>query len=142
FLTPVLAAASLGDAACLRALLERGAEVNVQGGPFQASPLLCAATTGSEETVRLLLEHGANARAIDWAGHTPLVWARRRGETRIVDLLRRKAPLPQEERDAAEGGVRAQAHPSPPLPQGERGDIAKAVGRSLPLLQSSGVEFT
>ncbi len=90
FLTPVLAAATLGDAACLRALLERGAEVNVQGGPFQASPLLCAATTGSDQTVRLLLEHGANAQATDWSGDTPLVWARRRGETSIVDMLRRK----------------------------------------------------
>jgi ankyrin repeat protein len=94
FLTPVLAAASLGDAACLRVLLDHGADVNVQGGPFEASPLLCAATTGSEETVRLLLDHGANAQASDWAGDTPLVWARRRGETSIVEMLRRKAPLP------------------------------------------------
>src|SRR5262249_28142594 len=91
FLTPVLAAASLGDAACLRPLLDRGADVHVQGGPFDASPLLCAATTGSEETVRLLLAHGADPQATDWAGDTPLVWARRSGETGIVEMLLRSS---------------------------------------------------
>lgn len=138
FMTPVLAAATLGDAACLRALLDRGADVNTHGGPFEANPLLCAATTGSEETVRLLLDHGANAQATDWAGHTPLVWARRRGETSIVDMLRRKTPVPAAEK----GAVAEAASPPTPLPQPEKKGIAEAVGRSLPLLQSSGVEFT
>jgi ankyrin repeat protein len=133
FMTPLLAAASLGDAACLRALLDHGADVHVQGGPFDASPLLCAATTGSAETVRLLLAHGANTQATDWAGDTPLAWARRRGETSIVKMLRPKAAHPSEE---------VQADGLQPVGFRTQGDAVAAVNRILPLLQQSGVEFT
>src|SRR5206468_3141228 len=84
----------------LKPLLERGAGVNLQGGPFGASPLLCAATTGSEETVRLLLAKGASTQATDWKGDTPLTWARRRGETRIVRLLREAVPTAPAEASA------------------------------------------
>lgn len=143
FLTPVLAAASLGDAACLRVLLERGADVNIQGGPFEATPLLVAATTGSAETVRLLLTHGANPQAADWRGDTPLVWARRRGETPIVAMLR-QAISPAKQPEPGEIPNR-----QPPfrdaLPLTANPDaraVAAAVSRSLPLLQQSGVEFT
>jgi hypothetical protein len=140
-LTPVLAAASLGDAACLRPLLDRGADVNIQGGPFDASPLLCAATTGSEETVRLLLAHGANTRATDWAGDTPLVWARRRGETGIVEMLLRSSK-PETRNPKPETSNLKSPTSNLKSHAADTGAVAAAVRRTLPLLQPSGVEFT
>jgi Ankyrin repeats (3 copies)/Squalene-hopene cyclase C-terminal domain/Ankyrin repeat len=86
--TPTMAAAEQGHAQCLKLLLDRGADVNVQGGPFERSALLCAATTGNEKAVRLLIDKGAKVNAEDWEGEPPLAWARKRGETEIVKLLR------------------------------------------------------
>jgi ankyrin repeat protein len=142
FLTPVLAAVLQGHAACLQPLLDRGADVNVQGGPFERTALLCAATAGSEEIVRLLLAHGANVQAVDWQGDAPLAWARRRGETRIVQLLRQAGARGQEQ-DAdrkRKEETEPTELPSPftllPSP------VFAAVTRSLPLLQQSGMRFT
>jgi ankyrin repeat protein len=141
FLTPVLAAASLGDAACLRLLLERGADVHVQGGPFDASPLLCAATTGSEETVRLLLAYGANPQATDWAGHVPLDWARRRGETGIVEMLLRSSKAESRKPKVESRKPKAESSTRKSLAV-DAETVAAAVRRTLPLLQPSGIEFT
>src|SRR5919198_3890383 len=49
--TPAGVAASMGHADCLRLLMAAGADVNVQGGPFNHNALLGAATTPSNETV-------------------------------------------------------------------------------------------
>jgi len=85
--TPAGVAAGMGHADCLRLLMAAGADVNVQGGPFDHNALLGAATTASKETVHLLLAR-ANVNATDWSGHTALDWAARRGETDIVKMLR------------------------------------------------------
>ena len=85
--TPAGVAASMGHADCLRLLMAAGANVNVQGGPFDHNALLGAATTPSKETVRLLLAK-ADVTATDWSGDTALDWAARRGETDIVKMLR------------------------------------------------------
>jgi hypothetical protein len=85
--TPAGVAASMGHADCLRLLMAAGADVNVQGGPFNHTALLGAAITPSKETVHLLLAK-ANVNATDWSGHTALDWAARRGETEIVKMLR------------------------------------------------------
>src|SRR5207237_9137606 len=85
--TPVGVAGSMGHADCLRLLMAAGADVNVQGGPFNPHALLGAATTPSKETVHLLLAK-ADLNATDWSGNTALDWAARRGETDIVKMLR------------------------------------------------------
>jgi ankyrin repeat protein len=141
FQTPLMNAAWHGHVECLKLLLQRGADVNVQGGPFGRSPLLCAATTGSEETVRLLLEKGANVRAQDWKGDTALDWALLRGETNIVQLLRKaNGNNPSE---AAARNTRPVNKERPRLHQSIDGDsIRKAVAASLPVLQRSGRRIT
>src|SRR5438128_6848889 len=85
--TPAGVPASMGHADCLRLLMAAGADVNVQGGPFNHHALLGAATTPSQETVHLLLAK-ADINATDWSGNTALDWAARRGETAIVKMLR------------------------------------------------------
>ena len=64
--TPAGVAASMGHAECLKLLMAAGADVNVQGGPFNHNALLGAATTPSNETVRLLLAKASvNANGLE-----------------------------------------------------------------------------
>ncbi len=135
FQTPVIVAALQGHVDCLQRLLARGADVNVQGGPFERTALLGAATTGREEVVRLLLAKGADVKAEDWEGKTALDWAVRSGETRIVKLLR--------EAGAKESSPPRQGQPRPRLHQEiDAGSVRRAVAASLPLLQRSGPRIT
>jgi ankyrin repeat protein len=128
--TPAGVAAGMGHADCLRLLMAAGADVNVQGGPFNHSALLGAATTPSAETVRLLLAK-ADLGAADWSGETALDWAARRGETEIVKMLRAAG---------AEGAEPVpEPRPAPPAPQHppDAGAVRRAVAAALPLLQQS-----
>jgi ankyrin repeat protein len=141
FQTPLMNAAWHGHVECLKLLLERGADVNIQGGPFGRSPLLCAATTGSEETVRLLVAKGANVHAQDWKGDTALDWALLRGETTIVQLLRKANSKSRSETTAPIAKL-IKKEPTR-LHQKISGDsIRKAVTASLPPLQRSGQKIT
>jgi len=141
FQTPLMNAAWHGHVECLKLLLERGADANIQGGPFGRSPLLCAATTGSEETVRLLVAKGANVRAQDWKGDTALDWALLRGETNIVQLLRKASGKSRSEVTAQNTSPSTKERPR--LHQTINGDsIRKAVAASLPPLQHSGRRIT
>jgi ankyrin repeat protein len=127
--TPVGAAAGMGHTDCLRLLMAAGADVNVQGGPFNHNALLGAAITGSKETVQLLLAK-ANVDATDWSGNTALDWAARRGETAIVKMLR----------EAGAKQSRPLSHPGKPvaLTRAPDADSARrAVSAALPLLQQS-----
>jgi ankyrin repeat protein len=126
--TPAGVAASMGHAECLQLLMAAGADVNVQGGPFNHCALLGAATTPSKETVHLLLAK-ANVNATDWNGNTALDWAARRGETDIVKMLRK-------------AGARSKpiSHGDKPLRQPGSLDTSatrRAVAAALPLLQQS-----
>jgi len=127
--TPAGVAASMGHADCLRLLMAAGADVNVQGGPFNHNALLGAATTPSKETVHLLLAK-ANVNATDWSGNTALDWAARRGETAIVKMLR----------EAGAEQSKPLAHPDKPLALRHPPDAdsaRRAVSAALPLLQQS-----
>jgi len=104
--------------------------------------LLGAATTGSEEIVRLLLAKGADVGAQDWEGDTPLDWARLRGETPIVKLLRQAGGKAR-----SQAGVRKSGAAKPATvrsrPRGvEAGSVRSAVAASLPPLQRSGHKIT
>ncbi len=127
--TPAGVAAGMGHAECLRLLMAAGADVNVQGGPFEHTPLLGAATTPSKETVQLLLAR-ADVNAKDWSENTALDWAARRGETDIVKLLRGAGaqgagPLPPAGKAPAPG------------PPPDSAAVRRAVAAALPLLQES-----
>jgi ankyrin repeat protein len=127
--TPAGVAASMGHADCLRLLMAAGADVNVQGGPFNHNALLGAATTASKETVHLLLAK-ANVNATDWNGKTALDWAARRGETAIVKMLR-EAKAEQSKPLSPSDKPLALRHPPD-------ADAAwRAVSAALPLLQQS-----
>ena len=54
--------ASQGHDTSVRLLLEKGVEVNAQGGCY-GSALQAAAMAGHDTIVRLLLQHGANVNA-------------------------------------------------------------------------------
>jgi ankyrin repeat protein len=137
--TPAGVAASMGHADCLRLLMAAGADVNVQGGPFNHSALLGAATTPSKETVHLLLAK-ANVNATDWSGNTALDWAARRGETEIVKMLR-EAGAEQSKPPSHPDKPLAPPHPNPSPPAQGRGvgvrEVRRAVAAALPPLQQS-----
>jgi hypothetical protein len=127
--TPAGVAASMGHADCLRLLMAAGADVNVQGGPFDHTALHGAATTPSKETVRLLLAK-ANVHATDWSGNTALDWAARGGETEIVKMLR----------EAGAEQAKPLSHSDKPFAVRNTTDadaVRQAVSAALPLLQQS-----
>jgi len=64
---PLIARARVGDAAAVRALLHRGADLEARD-EYGASALMRAAQVGSSETVRLLLQCGADVAARDREG--------------------------------------------------------------------------
>jgi ankyrin repeat protein len=96
--TPLLAAAIRRDAASLKLLLKKGAKVDNPAGDYGRSPLLAAATTGRTPAVELLLASGADVNVRDALGNSALQWARRRGDTAIVQLLQKagasNSPIP------------------------------------------------
>jgi ankyrin repeat protein len=134
-ITGLMGAAMHGDVQVVQALLDNGADCNVQGGEFGRTALLLAATTGSEETVRLLLEKGADVNARDHLGNSSLEWARRRGDTSIVKLLAKAG--------AKEPARSSRSRDLPRLqPKLDTGAVERALANSLPLLQRSGRAFS
>lgn len=83
--TPLLHAALLADAAMLRLLIERGADVHAANHDG-ITALMWAA--GDADKVRLLLEKGAKANARSGLGRTPLlIAATYAGNAEVVRLL-------------------------------------------------------
>jgi hypothetical protein len=82
-----LAAARKGDAATVKAFLDKGVDVNTKTR-YGATALSYACDKGHTEVVRLLLERGANPDVKDtFYGATPMGWAAPKGFTEIVGLL-------------------------------------------------------
>lgn len=83
--TPLMLAAAYGDPACVRLLLERGADANATN-TLGGTPLLRAAS--DFEKARLLVEHGADVNWRSGLGNTALMLAARpRDSHRAVELL-------------------------------------------------------
>jgi hypothetical protein len=83
--TPLLLAASYGDAACVRLLLARGAEINATN--LAGSTALLRAGADYDKLV-VLVEHGANVNARSLLGNTPLILAARPASSyRSVEFL-------------------------------------------------------
>jgi ankyrin repeat protein/nucleoside-triphosphatase THEP1 len=88
--TPLSYAASNGHEACLRALLDWGAQIEAADQEGR-TPLLYAVKakneSRSEAAVRLLLDRGAQTEAADNNGRTPLSYAAINGNEDVLRLL-------------------------------------------------------
>jgi hypothetical protein len=83
----LLAAARKGDAATVKALLDRGANVNAKS-PYGSTALFFAADHGHADVVKLLLDRGAEVNVEDTFYHsTPLTWATQKRNPEIVKAL-------------------------------------------------------
>ena len=133
--TPAMWAAVHGKTEALRLLVAAGAKLNVQQDQFGTTPLMWASTTGHADTIRFLVRNGADVNVRDAFGNTPLSWARRRGDKRITEML--------EKAGGTAPPVRSAASPTPVDSSAAvtNDAIRAAIGRSLPLLQSTSVAF-
>jgi hypothetical protein len=84
--TPVYYAAQLGLSTITRLLLERGADVNAQGGEY-GNALQAASFDGNEKIVKLLLDKGADVNAQGGRYGNALQAASSRGHEAVVQLL-------------------------------------------------------
>lgn len=83
----LLVAARKGDAATVKALLAKGADVNAKFR-YGATALSYVADKGHIEVAKVLLEHGADVNVKDtFYGATPIVWAAGKGHAQIVGML-------------------------------------------------------
>ena len=81
------AAARKGDSAALKALLDKGVNVNVKTR-YGATALSYACDKGHVEVVRLLIERGADVNVKDtFYGEVPLGWALSHNFVEVVKLL-------------------------------------------------------
>lgn len=97
--SPLTSAAQWNRIEVARLLTDRGADIDVVSPPGTWSPLMWAAgnENGETEVLDLLIARGAKVNAAhgqSWgpqmsSPHSPLMVAKRRGETALVDLLRK-----------------------------------------------------
>jgi hypothetical protein len=86
--TPLMGAASQGNATTVAILIEAGAEVGRRDPATGSTALAEAASRGSLETVRLLLQAGADPNLPLNDGRSPLCLARKGEFQALSDLLR------------------------------------------------------
>jgi ankyrin repeat protein len=119
------------DAVAARMLLDRGADANGIADRRGLTPLMRAA--GSDllpvETVQALIEHGADVNAKGNNGETALNMARLRGQTPVVELLKKA------------GATETSLPPAAAVKPNPAVSIRAAVQRSIPLLQKADVTF-
>ena len=88
FYTPLTSAAERGQTACLKLLINAGADVNIPD-PNGETPLIRAAWNGHEECVELLINSGADVNAIDCHRNSPIMCTAWRGYENCMDMLLR-----------------------------------------------------
>ncbi len=105
----LLAATRKSDAAAVKALLARGADVNAKSS-YGATPLFFACDRGSAEVVKILLEAGADVNIKDtFYKLTPMSFAIQHDHAEVVKLLVAKTPSSKESATAqavAQGQVK------------------------------------
>jgi ankyrin repeat protein len=100
--TLLMAAASGGQEAVMRMLLQRGASVSLQNS-LGSTALMGAAVNGHTATVQALLDAKADASLQTTTGGTALTWAEDQRHTATAQLLRQHA----EQQMEGEAEVRA-----------------------------------
>ena len=105
--TPLHVAASQAQSEAARLLIDRGAKLDATRAADGMTPLHIAALKGRKpghlEVARLLLAGGADVNARMKNGATPLVLATFRGNTQMVELLRRSGAVSGAGRDRGRG---------------------------------------
>ncbi|CAG8922375.1 unnamed protein product [Penicillium salamii] len=85
---------AISDLGGAHLLLHYGASVHGADKPRAPRPLIAAVEVGNVDMIELLLQHDASPHAFDSRGLTPMWWASRSGEIKLVDvLLRHGAPI-------------------------------------------------
>ena len=80
-------AARRGDAATVKALLDKGVDVNTKFR-YGATAISYASDKGHLEVVKLLIERKADVNVKDtFYGATPIIWAAEKGHAKIVEAL-------------------------------------------------------
>jgi Ankyrin repeats (3 copies) len=83
----LLAATRKGDLPAVKALLDKGADVNAKS-PYGSTPLFFACDRGHTEIIKLLLDRGADVNVEDTFYHaTALTWAIEKKRIEIVKIL-------------------------------------------------------
>jgi len=122
--TMLVASPPSGPALATGLLLERGADINARDPEGRTVLMLaCASEAVPVDMVKMLLAQGVDVNAKSAAGDTALTYAKRHGNTPIVQLLERA------------GAVEANPEPAPAIKYMPAGSARAAVTRSLPLLQ-------
>jgi ankyrin repeat protein len=109
-LTPLLYAARAGCLACVRTMLEAGADKD-RPNPDGMTPMIMALDNGYVDVARYLLDQGANPHTWDWWGRTPLYVA----VTMRGGPDSRSGPRPPESLDFIKALLAAGVNPNPQL---------------------------
>ena len=80
--------AAEGELAKAKLLLAHGADIDAIDDEYRSTPLGVAARRGQSAIVELLLERGGDPHAAGASWAVPLVWAERKGHSRIAEMLR------------------------------------------------------
>jgi ankyrin repeat protein len=88
----LLAAASVGDSATVRRLLDQRAASVDERDSTGRTALMLAVEQGRLEMVRLLVERGADPNAADQSGLTPLKLAQQKGLSEIASAMKPALP--------------------------------------------------
>jgi ankyrin repeat protein len=125
----VIGGPPLGPALATPFLLSKGADANAQSPGGYPMLLLAAASDAQPvDVVQALIDHGANLAALGPNRETALDLARQHGRSPLVPVL-------------VKAGVKAAAVPAAKIVFAPAHSPAEAIGRSLPLLQRSDVQF-
>ena len=119
-----------GPALATGMLLERGADINARDPDGRTALMLaCGSEAVPVDMVQMLIAKGIDVNARSASGDTALTYAKRYGNTAIVQLLEKA------------GAVEGNPMPAPAIKFMPAGSARAAVARSLPLLQKSDVVF-
>jgi Ankyrin repeats (3 copies) len=93
--TPLMQAAAVGDIKKVKQLLAAGAEVNARDQSGQTALIIaCRTPRVPPELVKALLAAGADVNTRSRNDYTALSWATTRGNTEVIQLLRRSGARP------------------------------------------------
>jgi ankyrin repeat protein len=127
--SPLILAAMRDDLATVSSLIARGAKIDAED-TWGNTALMWAAFSeqANPELVNILLKSGADLNHKNKMGETAWTWATRRGETKIVALLKPGAAAPEREQPAALTTVSF----------AEEQSLFAAIDKGLPMLQKAG----